>query len=111
MTVSRYKNIQKCNNIHALICNTINRNLNLYYHCEIDCFNDEETNLASNHIRITTLCLTRSQFETVRNLKNWNRNMNPYVLRNFQEEERFKILDIIYDYPRYPIKKIIYLKF
>lgn len=87
--------------VHALLCNTINKNLNLYYDCAIDCYSGVETNLCSNHIRLTTLGLTRHQFESVRRIKNWNRNMNPYVLKQFEEEDRYKVFDIIYEYPKY----------
>ena len=85
--------------IYALLCNSIN-DLNLYYKCSIKCYEKEEITSAANHVQLIPLALSRIEFENIRRIKNWNRNNNPYILKEFEEEDRYKIFDIIYDYPK-----------
>lgn len=79
-------------NVFSLLCNTIN-NQTFYYLSGINCFADEDTNLASNCLELRALVLNCAILEKLRRIKNWKTSNK---LSSFLASDRYKILEIIY---------------
>ena len=79
-------------NVFSFLSNTIN-NQTFYYLSGINCFADENTNLASNSLELRALVLDPSILKQLRKIRNWKTSNR---LSEFLTPDRYNILEIIY---------------
>ena len=80
-------------NLFAFLSNRINSRQNIYYLSGINCFKDQDTSLASNHLELRTIVL---KDEILYELRRITRRRSINDLSRFPPSDRHKILDIIY---------------
>ena len=79
---------------YAFLSNSIN-NHTIYYLSGINCFKDENTSSASNHIELRTLVLNDRVLQKLRKIRNWRSGI-VQNLGTFTPQERSYIFDSIY---------------